>query len=465
MLLTISTTQKPATDIGFLLHKSPFRSQSSALPFGTVRIFYPEATEEKCTFAVLLEIDPIDLVRTSHNPQSTMPLEQYVNDRPYVCSSFMSVAISQVLGQALSGKCKARPELVNTAIPLVCRISVLPCRGGESFLRRLFEPLGYSLAVQRYSLDEKFPEWGESAYYAVELAKQTTVMELLNHLYVLIPVLDDRKHYYVDRSEIDKLIRHGEGWLASHPEKEEIARRYLKHQMSYAREALKRLLDVNPEETEEDEEHSAATEADIEKSINLNEERLGTVLSVLKSASAESVIDLGCGEGKLLRLLLKEKMFKKIVGLDVSIRSLEKASERLRIDDLPPTQKERVQLIHGSLIYRDRRLNSFDAAALVEVIEHLDEPRLRAFERVVFEFARPKTIVVTTPNREYNVMWQNVGATQLRHRDHRFEWTRSEFSEWAHTIAQKYGYTVRFFPIGKEAKDVGTPTQMAVFSL
>jgi len=464
MLLTLTTTHKPATDMGYLLHKNPFRCYAFSLSFGLANVFYPEASEEKCTVAVLLDVDPVELVRNRHHQQSTMPLDQYVNDRPYVCSSFMSVVLSRVFGQALNGKCKERPELVETRMPLTCRLSVLPCRGGEPFLRKLFEPLGYAIRSQRHVLDPQFPDWGESAYYTVELAKTTTITELLNHLYVLIPVLDNQKHYYVDESEIDKLIKRGEGWLADHPEKEQIARRFLKNRTSYMREALERLMDVNPADDGEIEEKIDAVEGDVESSLNLNEERLGSVLAVLKSAGAASVVDLGCGEGKLLRMLLKEKQFRKIVGLDVSIRSLEKASDRLNLQDLPPMQKERIQLIHGSLMYRDRRLQDFDAAAIVEVIEHLDEPRLRAFERTVFEFARPRVIVLTTPNREYNVVWENVGPDKLRHSDHRFEWTRADFARWADAIGQRYGYTARFLPIGKEVNDIGAPTQMAIFS-
>lgn len=464
MLLTLTTNHKPATDIGYLLHKSPFRCQSSLLPFGTVNVFYPEASADKCTLAILLDVDPVELVRNSHHPQSTMPLEQYVNDRPYVCSSFMSVVFSRVFGQTLNGKCSKKPELVDVKMPLTCKLSVLPCRGGEPFLRKLFEPLGYAVCAQRHTLDPKFSEWGESAYYTVELAKETTVMEFFNHLYVLIPVLDNHKHYYVDKSEIDKLIKRGEGWLTNHPEKETIARRFLKNSTSYTREALERLIEVTPSDEEEAEENTHVPDDDVESSINLNEERLGSVLAVLKSAHAESVVDLGCGEGKLLKLLLREKSFRKIIGLDVSIRSLEKASERLKLQDLAPMQKERIQLLHGSLMYRDSRLSGFDAAAIIEVIEHLDVPRLRAFERVVFEFAKPKTVVLTSPNREYNVLWDNIGPDKFRHGDHRFEWTRAEFSEWANNIAQKYGYTVRVLPIGKEAKDVGAPTQMAIFT-
>lgn len=462
MLLTVTTTHQPATDLGYLLHKSPFRSQSVDLSFGTVHVFYPEAGRERCTVAVMLDIDPVGLVRGRRHPHPAAPLEQYVNDRPYVCSSFMSVALSRVFGQTLNGRCKTRPELVELKMPLTCRIGVLPCRGGEMFLRKLFEPLGYAVQATRHALDERFPEWGESHYYTVALFKETTLCELFNHLYVLIPVLDHQKHYYVDKSEIGKLLKRGEGWLAGHPEKEGIARRYLKNKISYTREALDRLIEVNPAEEEPPADEPTGEES-VESRMLLKEERLGTVLAILKSLPVESVLDLGCGEGRLMQLLLPEKQFKKIVGLDVSIRALETAANRLKLADLPAKQKERIRIMHGSLIYRDRRLEGFDAAAVVEVIEHLDAARRKAFERVLFECAKPGHIVLTTPNREYNVVWTNVGPAGLRHADHRFEWTRAEFEAWAAGMAERYAYKVRFLNIGAELARIGAPTQMAVF--
>jgi 3' terminal RNA ribose 2'-O-methyltransferase Hen1 len=348
-------------------------------------------------------------------------------------------------------------------MPLTCKIAVLPCRGGEGLLRRLFGPLGYTVTAEKHILDDKFPEWGNSAYFTVEISNDTTVSELFNHLYVLIPVLDNQKHYYIDKAEIEKLLKRGEGWLPTHPEKEQIVRRYLKFKTSYAREALSRLIDLNPAEQEE-EGTDESCEDDIEKSLNLNEDRLGAVISALKAANAKTILDLGCGEGKLLRLLLKDTYFKKILGMDVSIRSLEIAAERLNLEDLPPKQRERIELIHSSLMYRDRRFEGYDAAAVVEVIEHLDEPRLKAFERVLFEFAKPGMVVLTTPNREYNVRWENVGTAKLRNKDHRFEWTRAEFSEWAQRVAEQFGYVTRFLPVGTLDSEVGCPTQMCIFT-
>ena len=464
MLLTLTTTHSPATDIGFLLRKNPARPQSFSLSFGKAHVFYPEATPERCTVALQVEVDPVGLVRNRRGPSGEGgALEQYVNDRPYAASSFLSVAIAEVFGSALSGKSKERPELADTPLPLRVTFSALPCRGGEEFLRKLFEPLGYTMSTRRLPLDEKFPDWGESAYYRVELEACLPLQKLLSHLYVLVPVLDNDKHYWVGDDEVEKLLRHGEGWLASHPEREVITRRYLKHLRSLVDDALAQITDESEPNPDVVAEVHAQEEEAIESSISLNEQRLGSVLAVLKASGATRVLDLGCGEGHLLQALLKEKQFAEIVGMDVSHRALKIAHDRLHYDRLPPIQKERLHLLHGSLIYRDQRLAGFDAAAVVEVIEHLDAPRLAAFERVLFECAKPKTIVITTPNREYNVKWETLPAGKFRHRDHRFEWTRTEFQEWANRVAARFGYNVRFLPVGPEDSAVGSPTQMGVF--
>jgi 3' terminal RNA ribose 2'-O-methyltransferase Hen1 len=460
MLLTVTTTQPPASDLGFLLHKHPDRFQSFDLAFGKAHVFYPEASEQRCTAALLLDVDPVGMVRGKRRDQSFL-LGHYVNDRPYVASSFLSVAIAQVFGSAMAGRCKDRPQLVTTAIPLEARIEVVPVRGGEDYLHKMFEPLGYKVTATRHPLDDQFPSWGESPYYSVAISGTKTLSDLLTHLYVLIPVFDNEKHYFVGEDELEKLLKKGQGWLAQHPEKEQISRRYLKHRSSLFRQALARLVDE--EQIQEDEQKTVQQEELLEKPLSLNEQRIGTVMAALRSTRARSVVDLGCGEGRLLQELLKDIQFDRIVGLDVSIRSLEWAQKRLKLDRLPDRQAERLKLIHGSLIYRDKRLEGFDAAALVEVIEHLDPPRLSALERVLFEFARPKAIVMTTPNCEYNVMWETLPAGHFRHNDHRFEWTRKEFQSWASRVAEQHKYSVRFLPVGPEDEKVGPPTQMGVF--
>lgn len=465
MLLTISTTHQPATDLGHLLHKHPDRCQSFELSFGQAHVFYPEAGTERCTACLLLDVDPVRLVRGKGDWSSGM-LDQYVNDRPYVASSFMSVAISQVFGSALGGRSKERAELVDVPIPLTARIEVLPVRGGDDLLQRVFEPLGYSASANRHPLDEQFAEWGESPFFTVELQQTTTVARLLQHLYVLIPVFDLRKHYFVGQEEVEKLLGKAGDWLAEHPERELITRRYLHRRHGLARQALARLVaEDEPRELDDDADDVPPETEPTERELSLHEQRLGAVLAAIRASGARSVVDLGCGEGKLLRQLLADRQFTKILGVDIAIRSLEIAARRLKFDWMPPMQRERIELHHGALTYRDEKLAGFDAAAIVEVIEHLDPARLSAFERVVFQHARPRTVVLTTPNREYNVKWESLPAGQMRHGDHRFEWTRAEFRAWTRGVADKFGYTVRFLSVRPEDAEVGAPSQMGVFEL
>jgi len=465
MLLTITNTKSPASDLGYLLHKNPARCQSFELAFGKAHVFYPEVSSDRCTAALLLDVDPVGLVRNRRGPgDESGTLDQYVNDRPYVASSFLSVAIARVFGSALAGTSKERSELAEEVLPLEVKVAVLPCRGGEAFLRRLFEPLRYDVVAAHHPLDEKFPEWGEGPYYTVTLRGNVRLRDLLTHLYVLVPVLDAEKHYWIGQDEVEKLLRHGEGWLASHPEKEAIVFRYLKRFGRLAREALARLSDEDNPDPDAVEEERSREETVFEETLNLNDQRIGAVIAVLKNGGAKRVLDLGCGEGKLLKALLETPAFEEIVGMDVSYRSLERAQDRLRLDSLPAQRRARIKLIQGSLIYRDQRLKGYDAAVVVEVIEHLDPPRLAAFERVLFERAKPKLVILTTPNSEYNVRFETLPAGQLRHRDHRFEWTRTQFEQWARGVAERFGYSVSFLPVGPQDPDVGAPTQMGVFS-
>jgi 3' terminal RNA ribose 2'-O-methyltransferase Hen1 len=331
-------------------------------------------------------------------------------------------------------------------------------------LRRLFEPLGYTVSATRHTLDTSFAEWGDSPYFTVELTATLRLAELLSHLYVLIPVLDDEKHYWVGHDEVEKLLRHGEGWLAAHPEKEQIAARYLKRQGKLVKSALAGLTtDDGSDPDEIAAEHDLAEER-LEARVSLHERRLAAVLSVLQESGAKRVVDLGCGEGKLLRLLAADSRFTEVVGLDASVRALEIARQRLDRQRLPDNLKDRVKLLHGALTYRDARTEGFDAAAVVEVIEHLDPSRLPSFARVLFGCTRPRTVVLTTPNREYNVRFEGLPAGKFRHADHRFEWTRSEFASWCNDVCLQYGYTVRLAPLGDEDPLLGGPSQMAVFT-
>ncbi len=462
MILTISTTNQPATDLGFLLMKHPENVHETSLPFGRAIVFYPEATEERCTAALMVEVDPVELVRGKAGAAGLQ--DQYVNDRPYAASSLLSVALGRSLGTAMGGRSKHRQELADAPLPFEVAVSPLPARGHRELLERLFAPLGYEVTSEQIALDPTRPDWGDSPYVRLTLKGKVKLSDLLAHLYVLVPVLDNNKHYFVGQDEVEKLLRRGEGWLDTHPERELIIRRYLKGFRSLVKAATASL-----EETVEAEEPEAAAERDamedaLERPIRLNDERLDRVAKELSKAGAATVIDLGCGEGKLLQRLLGERTFTRVVGVEVAPRVLARAADRLRLEHMPDLQRKRIELLQGSLVYRDDRLAGFDAAAVVEVIEHMDADRLTAFEAAVFAHARPRTVIITTPNREYNVLFESLGSDKVRHPDHRFEWTRSEFAGWAKQLAERNGYTVEFDGIGPTHPEHGSPTQMGVFT-
>lgn len=241
MLVTVSTRHSPATDLGFLLHKHPEKAQTFPVAGGTAHVFYPVAEQDECTAALLLDVDPIGLVRGKHN--DSFALGQYVNDRPYAAGSLLAVALGSVFRTALNGRCDARPELAATPIPLQIRIPALPCRGGADLAARLFEPLGWQVEATPIPLDPQVPDWGDSRYVDLRLSGNLLVSDALKHLYVLIPVLDNAKHYWVHGDEVDKLLRAGDGWLAEHPERELISNRYLAHRKSYVRSALAQLAE------------------------------------------------------------------------------------------------------------------------------------------------------------------------------------------------------------------------------
>jgi 3' terminal RNA ribose 2'-O-methyltransferase Hen1 len=458
VLLTLTTTHRPATDLGYLLHKHPDRLQTFGVPFGEAHVFYPEATDERCTAALLMAVDPVGLVRRGGG-RSSFALAEYVNDRPYVASSFLSVAMNAVFKTAMAGTCKERPGVAASPLPLEAWMPAVPARGGEPLVRRIFEPLGYAVDATPLPLDPAAPEWGHSRHVDLRLSAEVRLADLLNHLYVLLPVLDDDKHYWVDEAEIEKLMRRGEGWLATHPERDLIVRRYLKRQARLFHPALAQLDEAAPPAVDTEE---PQREDELEEKVSLRDQRLGTVQAVLKASGARRVLDLGCGAGALLERLLRDG-YDEIVGVDVSVRALEAAHRKLKLDRLHDAQRQRMKLLQSPLTYRDKRLTGYDAAALVEVIEHLDPSRLAAVEQNVFASARPGTVVVTTPNAEFNVRWETLPAGELRHPDHRFEWTRGEFRGWAEAVAVRHGYAVRFLPIGPEDPEVGSPTQMGVF--
>jgi len=464
VFLTIGTdlagVDAPASDFGFLLHKNPARPQAIDVTGGSAHVFYPEATGERCTAAVLLEIDPIGLVKAGRGKAAEgFTLGQYVNDRPYAASSLLAVALGKLFRTAMNGRCDARPDLAAQPIPLEVHVPALPCNGGADLAERLFAPLGWTVDARPVPLDPEIPAWGDSRYVDLRLTGVLRLADALKHLYVMLPVLDDAKHYWVGSDEVDKLVRAGDGWLGAHPEKDLISHRYLAHRRYLADAVLERLAEADGVELTDE----ASDEGPDEGSVSLTVERRTTVADVLRELGARRIADIGCGEGALVGELLKDPMIGELIATDVSARALIRAKRRLHYDDLPDRQRDRLKFLQSSVTYADERLAGLDAVVLMEVVEHVDPPRLPALADSVFRAARPAAVVVTTPNSEYNVRFPSLPAGKFRHPDHRFEWTRAEFRNWSQQVADRFGYPVQFRPVGAEDPEVGPPTQLALF--
>lgn len=456
MLATISYSGPNATDLGYLLHKHPAKVQTFEMSVGQAHVFYPEASDELCTAAVLLEVDPIGLVRNKRfGGGDSFSLGHYVNDRPYASSSMLAVALGQVFKTAMTGRCDSRPELAATPIPLEIELTAVPSKGVDGLATRLFEPLGWEVEETAIPLDTTFPEWGDSYYTNLKLSATIRLADALRQIYVLLPVLDDSKHYWVSDDEVGKLLRAGEGWLAEHPDRDLITRRYLAHQRSMVADATARLVELDDDLGEDEPADKPASP--------LHATRAEAVLAALKDVNAHRVVDLGCGEGALLKRLIVDTSFTEIIGTDVSSRSLQAAEEKLHLRDLSDSQRARVRLLQSSVTYLDDRVRGLDAAVLMEVIEHVDPDRLASVELSVFGHARPNAVIVTTPNSEYNVLYPSLAAGRFRHPDHRFEWARAEFADWARGVCDRNGYSVEFRAVGAIDAVHGSPTQLALF--
>jgi SAM-dependent methyltransferase len=493
MLITFTCHAPRAPEVGYLLGKNPGSVFEREFSAGTAWVFFTAVADDSVSFALLTEVDSVGLVR---GPAAVAGLDQYVNDRPYVANSLTSVALNVAFRTAMSGECKTLPERVAERMRWEVILPAVACDAGAECIESVFAPLGYGVETIRLPLDPQFPAWGPSDVYTVRLAGEQIVADVFNHLYVLLPVLDNAKHYYVTESETEKLLGHGGAWLAAHPARTLIARRYLRYKRPLILSALGRLRDADAPAAPEDElglQDAPAEAPDASSAVaalpagdapaavpdgaappmedapaarhaqrepGLHEQRLAAVMSAVREVGATSLADVGCGEGRLLALALAEPRLKRILGLDVSMRAL--AARRLRLERMPPAQRARIVVAQGSVLYRDQRLEGFDALALVEVIEHLDAARLGAMERVVFGYARPRRVVLTTPNREYNAVWESLAEGALRHEDHRFEWTRAQCQAWAERVALTYGYVARREEVGPMDAALGAPSQIVV---
>lgn len=450
MLLTLRVTGPHAADLQVLLDKSPDKLHSTSLPLGVVHVFFPEASPDAATVALLVNVDAV--AWSSNESPAGFALAN---------AATLSAAIAHVFSMALAARSPARPDLVTAMLPIEVRLSSFAVSRGTDDARALFAPLGYDVEVTEDALVESSTTQEHLVRHSVRLTKLAPLYEVLSHMYVLGPIVDDHAADPVLTAEREALLLHAEGAARGHPLAERITQAYAMRRTSETSAAVERLLVADS--------LGAPTNADATNVPTLlDDARIDAIVYELREVAAQSVVDLGCGDGKLLARLVREKALTRIVGLDVSYRLLDAASARMKLDRRGTKKSERLELLHGSLFYADSRLRGFDAAVLADVLQHVAADRLGDIEHVVFHDAQPKTIIVMMNG---SGVW-GAGSRRLPEAPNAqpareqsaptdpHAWSTNQFDAWASGVSERCGYRVRLLSIGSSH----LPTRMAVFS-
>lgn len=443
MQLTIRATGENVKAISHLLSKNPNNLYERNHKGHLVRLFYSEFTEERVEVTIFVTPDPIELMQKGSN---TYDITHYINDREFAVSSIFTSFIRSALGTALNGQPKEEYiKWVDYRFPFTFEFGPVASTLSDQHIKDLFEPIGYEVAITRpeihYAIDLK----DKSSARFLALSGSQTLQDALRHLFVLIPVIDNYKHYFIDEKEIEKLERYGEGWLEGHPLRDMIYRQALRFKEIYS------LVEgSNPD---------AAADQPAKK-VRLNDLRYEKIVETAQSLDPKTIVDFGSGEGKLSVRLAFMDGVKEILAVEPSEAENLKAKRRFdKAKEVPGFVEPKT--LWGSLFYYDERLKGKDLIVLCEVIEHIDEQRLpKAMDLILHQYA-PKSFIITTPNREYNDVYDM--EDHFRHDDHRFEWTREEFQTWCKERNHQHLYELEFFGIGEEHPSQGFPTQMCVF--
>ena len=467
MQLAIKAIGEGAKMLSFLLSKNPQNRYDRIEKGHRVRFTYTVFSDSEVEAVIFVTPDPVELVK---NSPDTYEITQYINDREFVVSSIFCAYIRSALGTALNGRPKEDYlDWAKHAFQLTISFGPVATDLPDAAIKQLFEPLGYQIEIERGQAAYHFQLKEKSSARFINLQGTLTVQNALRHLFVLIPVLDNYRHYFIDEREIEKLERYGEGWLADHPLKDLIIKRTLRF-----RELID-LVGVNLSQSDNPAQLANLVQSDADKEaitpeptlkpqpvVRLNELRYQRVIKLVENLpTRESIVDFGAGEGKLSVRLGFIPGVKEILAVEPTekeqLRALKRFSEASHKEDfITPTP------IWGSLFYYDEQLRAKDVMILNEVIEHIAESRLPRVMGTIFGSYKPKVLIVTTPNLEYNTVYQM--EEKVRHKDHRFEWTRAEFAEWTHTLAGNYPYKVQLEGIGEEVEGYGHPSQIAIFT-
>ncbi|WP_141431100.1 3' terminal RNA ribose 2'-O-methyltransferase Hen1 [Bacillus sp. 03113] len=446
MQLSVKAVGDGAKILSYLIAKNPYNLYDRDEKSNRVRLVYTVFDEKEVEVVIFVTPDPVELVRNSAN---AFDITQYINDREFAVSSLFCTNIRKALGTALNGKPKEEyQKWVNHPFELHMNFGPVASHLSDENIVELLHPLGYIVEIERGETNYSFELKQRSSSRFIHLKGQQTIQQALRHLFILIPVIDNYKHYFIDEHEIEKLVRYGEGWLDSHPLREYIIKQSLR---------FSELINQFPSlaKKDDEEEHSSAPK------VRLNELRYQAVVEKIKSLSQRaSIVDFGSGEGKLSVRLSNIPDVKEVLAVEPSETAQLRAIQRFEKASYNQTHVSPTPIL-GSLFYYDERLLNKDVMILCEVIEHIDEYRLPNIMKTIFREYQPKTLIVTTPNREYNEVYAMDEI--VRHSDHRFEWTRQEFKSKCETWIKNVLYSMEFEGIGLEHEEYGHPTQMCTF--
>ncbi|MFJ7684675.1 3' terminal RNA ribose 2'-O-methyltransferase Hen1 [Peribacillus butanolivorans] len=443
MQLTIQASGDNVQAISYLLSKNPRNLYERNHKGHLVRLFYSKFTETELEATIFVTPDPIELVKGNSN---SYDITHYINDREFAVSSIFCSLIRSALGTALNGQPKEEhTEWVNHPFSFQFEFGPVVSSLSDNQLKDLFEPIGYEVMITRPEIEYSFQIKDKSSARSISLKGMKTLQEGLRHLFVLIPVIDNYKHYYIDEKEIEKLERYGDGWLKDHPMRDYIYRQSLRFKEVYSI-----VENRKPEEKKEEKENK----------VRLNDLRYEKIVDTVSQMNPRSIVDFGSGEGKLSVRLGFVEGVKEILAVEPSQTAAIKALGRF--EKVKNKEKFVVpETLWGSLFYYDERLKNKDVIILCEVIEHIDEYRLPKVLDTILHDYQPNALIITTPNHEYNEVYDMEDV--LRHNDHRFEWTRAEFRQWCTERNHRDIYSLKFEGIGEEHDTYGYPTQMVVF--
>ncbi|MEK4148209.1 3' terminal RNA ribose 2'-O-methyltransferase Hen1 [Robertmurraya sp. FSL W8-0741] len=448
MQLTIRASGQDVQVLSYLLAKNPNHLYERQVNNHFVRMFFSKFSKEEVEVTFFVTPDPIEL---SRNNSERYEITSYINDREFVVSSIFCTFLRSALATALNGKPHEEYEhWVNHRFNLQFSFGPLSSQLSDNDIIELFAPMGYKTTISAGEIDYHMNFKTKSSARYITVEGLTTLQMGLRQLFVLIPVLDNYKHYYIDDKEIEKLERYGEGWLDAHPQREFILRQALRFKDLYS------LVEKQTEKGSNNQDNN-----DEIRTMRLNDLRYEKIIdSIRQIPFKDSIVDFGSGEGKLSVQLGFIEGVKEILAVEpsesASIKALKRYEKMARKENfLMPEQ------IIGSLFYFDERLKNKDIVILCEVIEHIDKHRLPKIMKTILNDYKPKVVMITTPNQEYNKVYKM--NEEYRHPDHRFEWTRDEFREWCEIQNGKNDYELTFDGIGEEHELYGTPTQMCLF--